>query len=216
MERFRDLIANMPVREQAFTSKRETWEKYIPELAGIENLIAEVFRHSKSVEISRHDLFTLGVGSEIKLFVFATVLWGYPAGMRGRHFQSLFQSIDDIQKILISSRETNIENWGEHYRLIDRVEGLGLSTYTKFLYFIKATINGLPALILDQRLIDVFRKGIFRECRDLKTIRYGNAPDLYPKYLEMMDCIANKYQVDSGKLEMFLFEFGANLKLMNS
>ena len=136
--------------------------------------------------------------------------------MRGRHFQALFQSIDDIEKILISSRETDIKNWGEHYRLIGRVEGLGLSTYTKFLYFMRSTINGLPALILDLRLIEVFRKEVFRECSDLKTIRYDNAPNLYPKYLEMTDCIAKKYQVDSGKLEMFLFEFGANLKLMNS
>ena len=216
MERFRDLIANMPIREQAFTSKRETWEKYISELPGIEDLIGEIFGHSKSVEISRHDLFTFGQGSKVKLFVFATVLWGYPAGMRGRHFQSIFQNMDHLEKILISNRETNIENWGEHYRFIDQVEGLGLSTYTKFLYFIRATINGLPALILDQRLIDVFRKGIFRECRDLKTISYESAPYLYPKYLKMMDCIANKYHIDSGKLEMFLFEFGGNLKLTNS
>lgn len=216
MERFRDLIANMPIREQAFTSKRETWEKYIPELPGIEDLIGEIFGHSKSVEISRHDLFTFGQTSKVKLFVFATVLWGYPAGMRGHHFQSIFQNIDHLEKILISNRETNIENWGEHYRLIDQVKGLGLSTYTKFLYFIRATINGLPALILDQRLIDVFRKGIFMECSDLKTIHYGSAPDLYPKYLKMMDCIANKYHIDSGKLEMFLFEFGGNLKLINS
>jgi hypothetical protein len=176
----------------------------------------EVFRHDKTVEISRHDLLVLGEGYKIKLFVFATVIWGYPAGMRGRHFQSIFQSINDIEKILMSNRQANIENWAEHYGLVDQVEGLGLSTYTKFLHFIRATINSLPALILDQRLIDVFRKGIFRECRDLKTIHYGNAPYLYPKYLEMMDCIANKYHVDSGKLEMFLFEFGANLKLMSS
>jgi len=216
MERFKGLIANMPLREQAFTSKKDTWEKYIPELPGIEDLIAQVFRHRKTIEISRDDLFVLGARSEIKLFIFATILWGYPAGMRGHHFQALFQSIDDIEKILISSREKDINNWGEHYRLIDRVDGLGLSTYTKFLYFMRSTINGLPALILDQRLIDVFRKGIFSECSDLKTIRYDNAPYLYPKYLEMMDCIAKKYQVDSGRLEMFFFEFGANLKLINS
>jgi hypothetical protein len=216
MERFRDLIANMPVSEQAFTSKRETWEKYIPVLPGIEDLIVETFGTKKSVEISRHDLFTLGEGLKIKLFIFGTILWGYPAGMRGRHFQSIFQGINDIEKMLSSCRGTNVENWGEHYRLINRAEGLGLSTYTKFLHFIRATINGLPALILDQRLIAVFRKGIFKECSALKTIHYGNAPDLYPRYLEMMHCIADKFKVDPGKLEMFLFEFGGNLKLMNS
>ena len=91
MQRFRDLIANMPIREQAFTSKRKTWKKYIPELPGIEDLISEVFKDRKNVEISRHDLFKLGAGSEIKVFIFATILWGYPAGMRGRHFQALFQ-----------------------------------------------------------------------------------------------------------------------------
>jgi hypothetical protein len=216
VERFRDLIVNMPIREQAFTSKRETWEKYIPELAGIDNLIVELFGNHESVEISRHDLFTLAEGSKIKQFVFATVIWGYPAGMRGRHFQSLFQRINRIEENLISCRGKNIENWNEHYKLVASIEGLGLSTYTKFLYFLKVTIDNLPALILDQRLIEVFRKGVFPECRDLKTIRYGNAPDLYPRYLRIMDSIANKYRVNPGKLEMFLFEFGANLKFIRA
>lgn len=216
MERFRDLIANMPVREQAFTSKKETWEKYIPELAGIDDLIVEIFGHNKSVEISRHDLFTLAEDRKIKKFVFATVIWGYPAGMRGHHFQSLFHSINHIEENLISCCGKNIENWKEHYKSVALIEGLGLSTYTKFLYFLKVTIERLSALILDQRLIDVFRKGIFLECRDLKNIRYDNAPDLYPRYLRMMDSMATKYRVNSGNLEMFLFEFGANLKFISS
>jgi hypothetical protein len=216
MERFRDLIANMPVREQAFTSKKETWEKYIFELLGIEDFIVDIFGNNKSVEISRYDLFKLGEGGNMKQFVFATVIWGYPAGMRGRHFQSLFQSMNKIEENLISCRGKNIENWNEHYRLVAPIEGLGLSTYTKFLYFLKTTVNNLPALILDQRLIDVFRKGIFHECRDMKKIRYGNAPELYPKYLRMMAYIANNYRVSSENLEMFLFEFGANLKFISS
>jgi hypothetical protein len=214
MERFRDLIANMPIREQTFTSKRDTWDKYIPELPGIDDLIVEIFGNNKSVEISRHDLFTLGEGWNIKLFIFAAVIWGYPAGIRGRHFQSLFQNINYIEKTLISCRGRNIENWKEHYRKIYQIEGIGLSTYTKFLYFFRATINSIPALILDKRLIDVFRKGVFSEFRDLNTTYYGKAPDLYPEYLKIMDSISNKYHVDSEMLEMFLFQFGTNLKLL--
>ncbi len=216
MDRFRDLIANMPIREQAFTSKKETWGKYISELPGFANLISDVFGQSETVEISRHDLFQLAENRKIREFIFATIIWGYPAGMRGDHFCTMFKGIDNVTENLISCREKSIENWQEHYKSVASIEGLGLSTYTKFLYFLKVNIQNLPALILDQRLIKVFRKGIFHEFRDLKNIRYDNAPALYPKYLNIMDSIAKKYHVNPGNLEMFLFEFGDNLKLISS
>lgn len=216
MERFRDLIANMPIGEQAFTSKKETWQKYISELPGFVNLINDVFGQNETVEISRHDLFQLAENRKMIQFIFATIIWGYPAGMRGDHFHTMFKGIDKVTENLMSCCEKNIENWQEHYKSVGSIEGLGLSTYTKFLYFLKINIESLPALILDQRLIKVFRKGIFREFKDLKTIRYDNAPAFYPKYLEVMHSVAKNYHVNAGNLEMFLFEFGDNLKLISS
>lgn len=217
MERFRNLIANMPVNEQAFTSKRETWEKYTSDFPDLVDLINKVFGQNTTVEISRYDLFHLAENKKIREFIFSTILWGYPAGMRGLHFQSILRRLNDIEKKITSClEEDNIHNWKEHYKTVATIDGLGLSTYTKLLYFLKTRIESLPALILDLRLIDVFRKGIFREFTELKNIRYDNAPDRYPQYLKAMNTAAINYGLNHENIEMFLFEFGANLKIRSS
>jgi hypothetical protein len=216
MKRFKNLIANMPVNEQAFTSKRETWEKYVKDFPILNDMIDDVFAHSSIVEISRQDLFELAEKQKVRKFIFSTILWGYSAGMRGNNFQSILENLSRIEEVLSTSIETkNIRSWENHYQSIKTIDGLGLSTYTKFLYFLKMRIESYPALILDRRLIEVFRKGIFNEFKELKGIRYDNAPDLYPRYLQLMETTAIKYDLMHGNVEMFLFEFGGNLKLKN-
>jgi len=204
----------MPIKEQAFTSKRGTWEKYLTEFPFLNDLIDCVFGHSSVVEISRQDLFELAEKQKMKEFIFSTILWGYPAGMRGLHFPNILRNISVIEKVLTTCFDCkNINNWKNHYRTVSSIEGLGLSTYTKFLYFLKMRIENHPALILDLRLIDVFKKGVFSEFKELKKIRYDNAPDLYPHYLQIMNTTATKYDLTHDNVEMFLFEFGGNLKI---
>lgn len=166
------------------------------------------------MEISRQDLFELAEKQKFREFIFSTILWGYPAGMRGLHFPSILRNISDIEKALTTCfNDKNINNWKSHYRSVSSIDGLGLSTHTKFLYFLKMRIENYPALILDLRLIDVFKKGVFSEFKELKKIRYDNAPDLYPCYLKLMKTTATKYDLTHDNVEMFLFEFGGNLKI---
>jgi hypothetical protein len=206
----------MPINEQAFTSKRETWEKYVGDFPDLSDMISDVFDQSSSVEMSRQDLFELAEKRRIRDFVFSTILWGYPAGMRGNHFQNILKNLNKIEDELSKCIENkSIRNWRNHYLTVAAIDGLGLSTYTKFLYFLKMRIENYPALILDLRLIDVFRKGVFSEFKELKGIRYDNAPALYPSYLQLLETTASKYGLVSDNVEMFLFEFGGNLKLRN-
>ena len=207
----------MPVKKQASTSKRSTWEKYGAEFPFLNDLIDYVFDHRAVVEISRQDLFELAEKQMFREIIFSTILWGYPAGMRGLHFQNILRNISAIENALTTCfNNKNINNWETHYRSVSLIDGLGLSTYTKFLYFLKIRVESYPALILDLRLIDVFRKGVFREFKELKRIRYDNAPVLYPDYLKLMSTTAIKYDLPYDNVEMFLFEFGGNLKIRDS
>jgi hypothetical protein len=216
MKRFKNLIASMPVNEQAFTSKRETWEKYVEDFPALTDMISSVFGHRSSVEISRQDLFELAEKLRIRDFIFSTILWGYPAGMRGNHFPNILKNLNKIEEALNTcTKNKNIRNWRNHYLSVIAIDGLGLSTYTKFLYFLKMRIENYPALILDLRLIDVFRKGVFHEFRELRGIRYDNAPALYPSYLQLIETTSIKYDLVPDNVEMFLFEFGGNLKFRN-
>lgn len=223
MKHFRDLISNMPVGEQAFTSKRSTWEKYYSELVGLESLVGKVFGVETTVEISRNDLFELANNDNLDVFILSTIMWGYSAGMRGRHFQNLFMNIDVLKTHIEQIRQNDgIEDWNKNISKYKSIPGLGLSTYSKFIYFLRTNVNGYSALILDMRLIDVFCKmqttrlfyedTAIKDFDALRNIRYDNAPEIYPQYLKYVNTIALKYDVTPDQLEMFLFEYGSNLK----
>lgn len=73
-------------------------------------------------------------------------------------------------------------------------------------------IGGLPALILDSRIIEVLQKGVYEELIGLRQKSTFNKARYYVDYLAEMHRIAeaNAYCVD--QLELFLFQYGNNLK----
>jgi len=44
-------------------------------------------------------------------------------------------------------------------------------------------------------------------------VTYTNAVKNYTKYLKHMSELSKEFNMDSGKLEMFIFELGLNLKV---
>lgn len=97
------------------------------------------------------------------------------------------------------------------------IEGLGLSTYTKFLYFLKISIDKHRALILDNKLIEVFKRGVFQDFDELlEEISRGNAmKKYYTIYLEQMHKVGKELKLGTRgveKLERFLHIFGSNIK----
>ncbi|WNC72725.1 hypothetical protein RGQ13_01720 [Thalassotalea psychrophila] len=212
MKRFINLINAMPTQEQAFTSKRKTWNKFIVENNEVSELLIAMFEENGNIELSRKDLFEYSQESCLKMFVIATIVWGYPAGMRGNNFSNISINLKELVQVL-KEAQYGIENWIEHYKKVEPIKGLGLSTYTKLLYFLDVKVEGESALILDNRIVNIIEKGLFPE---LDAINTDNAVHNYPNYLKEMDKISKSYKVDSDKLEMFLFEFGLNLKLVNA
>jgi hypothetical protein len=104
-----------------------------------------------------------------------------------------------------------IDRWLEHYFAMD-VDGLGLSTYTKFLHFLNVSVEGWPALILDDRLIKVANRGLFSELTPLQGLATHNAAESYTDYLKCMHSVAKQISVRPDALELFLFTFGPHLK----
>lgn len=131
--------------------------------------------------------------------------------MRGNHFQSLMSQIEALKIALIEASNV-ISNWTEHYKKVNKINGLGLSTYSKFLYFLGVRIEGYNALILDNRISETVNKRLFKEFDSMGSVRYDNAVSKYPQYLKIVDSMSHDLNADSGKIEMFIFEFGQNLK----
>lgn len=172
---FTELIRNMPVRYQAFTSKRSTWENHlaIPGAAG--NALRGIFESDPETTISRSDLRNLSTLPVLDQFVMATLLWGYPRGMRGNHVADLIDDFAALTGMLSTAREQKDIEWDDHYVGVAAIRGVGLSTYTKFLSFLSVRIQGHEALILDDRIIEAVRKRAFEELEPLRGLSSYNA-----------------------------------------
>lgn len=208
---FTDLISNMPVTNQAFTSKRITWTRYMKEGSAASALQSIFNAHHKDLEnifLSRGDLQDLASKPDLAEFVMATIVWGYPRGMRGYNFRNICIHLDKLCEQLLKARSP-ILDWISHYEEVRTIPGIALSTYSKLLHFMSSEIEGQKALILDQRIVAVIQRGLFEELAPLRRVTSAR---LYPKYLEGMQDVAAHLSLPSEKLEFFLFEFGLHLK----
>ncbi len=213
---FAELISNMPVSNQAFASKRSTWSAHINGKDAAGEALQAVFDaytvDSENIFLSRGDLHDLALKPHLAEFVLATIIWGYPRGMRGHNFKNVISQIDALCELLSDARACPNSNWISHSENLKLIHGVGLSTYTKLLHFLSAKIEGHEALILDQRIIEVAQQNLFEELASIRGLTSANSSRLYPKYLECMDDAASLLSLPPDKIEFFLFEFGLHLK----
>lgn len=83
-------------------------------------------------------------------------MWGYPTGGRGNNIKNLLaqKQINKLEKIIIKYKNNKSVNLEEILKDMKDIKGLGLSTLSKFLYFLEVTFNGKVCVILDKRIID--------------------------------------------------------------
>ena len=142
----------------------------------------------------------------------ATIIWGYPGGMRGNHVRNLIRHLGPLTQLLAEARTQTIVEWSTHYAKVGPIAGIGLSTYTKFLNFLSVQVHGHAALILDDRIIRIANQSVFEELAPLRGLNSRNAASSYPSYLMCMHSVASGLDVPAEAIEFFLFEFGLNLK----
>jgi hypothetical protein len=215
IKNYKILISNLPVRQQCFTTKRKTWLKVENKTPWLKSLNDKLFGENKTLAISRQDIFET---KEPRETIIKTIYWGYNAGMRGNNFQNIIEHIEPIENALWTLKnKTNpiTTDFNDLKQIFKNVPGLGLSTYSKLLYFFKISFNGNPCLILDKRLIDVFAGKSYFNFEQLSNIRYNNAEKKYLHFLELIKQIANNMETEGENIELFLFNFGNNLKPIN-
>lgn len=212
LSQFHSLIASMPVPYQAFESKRSTWDKFIHQETRAGNALRGLFGNDNQVNTSRHDLKVYAQAQDLAPFVMATILWGYPAGMRGNHFANIIANLDTLLALLNKARDSGVSIWDTHFEKTKIIPGLGLSTYTKFLQFLGVKVHGQPALILDDRIIRVAQNQTFAELAPINNLKSYNASRNFPAYLNCIHSLAEKNDLPAENIEFFLFEYGTSLK----
>lgn len=212
IDRYKVLISNLPVRQQSFTTKRATWQKAENEINWLKQLNDYLFSDKSTLSISRQDIFET---TDLRETIIKTIYWGYTGGMRGNHFVNILKKIDLIENTLNRLRQTErptIEDFNTLTKTFKNFTGLGLSTYSKLLYFLQLTFNDNPCLILDQRLIDTFASEIYSEFKTLSDINNYNKERKYIDFLKLSNQLSKKLETAGENIEMFLFVFGNNLK----
>ena len=200
------LIQSLPVADQAFTIKSSNWQKALSDFH-----FQEIFNGAENICLSRKDVHDT---NNIELFILKTILWGYPKGMRGKNFENIYSNLIALSAILnLPDRAfLKTDDLYEIQNRLQKIEGLGLSTYSKLLYFRDFKFDGVPALILDERLIRVFKNNVFEEFDSLAKISQYNCVKLYNAYLHIMSELSKQYKVSGEQIEQFLFIFGNHLK----
>lgn len=143
---FRNLIKNLPYEYHSFDIN-DNW-KFENQVSRI----ASIFNQNKILTLNRKDLMNQNLGLEE--FIIKVLMWGYPTKGRGnnikmllekRNFQTLVSIVENYK-----NADTTLENLK---RDIKGVTGLGLSTMTKFIYFLNAKVENQKALVLDLQVI---------------------------------------------------------------
>ncbi|EJF08894.1 hypothetical protein [Pontibacter sp. BAB1700] len=210
---YKELIQHLPVIHQSFTTKRSNWKNAEMKIDWLQDLNDQLFQNQSKLELSRQDLLS-HTGSTRELIA-KVIYWGYPNGMRGNHFVNILRNIVPLEEALDNIKvkiNPETEDYEAVVRMFDSIQGLGMSTFSKILYFMGIKFNGYPSLILDLRLIDVFRSNVFADFAELKSMHYGNTRKHYLDYIRIMNELAERLGTSGESIEQFLFIFGNNLK----
>lgn len=206
---FKGLIQHLPVQQQSFTTGIHRWREHFNK----HGKLASIFGKNLVVEISRADIFSAVKDGDLEKVLFLTILWGYPIGMRGGYHENIFKN----KQAVIGYMEEAIERdmiypWEDYWFAANQVCGLGVSLLSKLLYFCSANIDGVPALIIDKKIIGTIKSNRFKEFENFGYISYNRASLRYAEYIDAVCDIAEKLEVEPAQVEMFLSEYGQHVK----
>lgn len=208
---FKSLIQQMPFQYQAFDIRYDIWKDTS------QRMVDDIFKNRNgkgSITISRGEL--LLENGNIEEHILKILMWGYPTKGRGKNIDEFMKPENFgpfIANLKALERQPAIST-NDIERMLRQTKGLGFSTLSKILYFRKIMIQSYKALILDRRVINALNSGRFEDSgiEVFQKLRYDNATMYYPKYLEFAHSLARQMDTEADRVEMFLFEYGLNLK----
>lgn len=202
-----NLIKEIPVKEHAFEIKIDKWNKTL-----LNPIVKKIKKENKddSIILSRWDL--LNSKESLEKRIIKILMWGYPSNGRGKNLQNLLENenFKNLKSFLAEYKQL-----GEIKEITlpeEKIKGLGISTLSKFLYFLGIKIQGSRCQILDDQIIERLRRGQFEELLVLSEISRPSAIRRYSEYIELLEQLSRKYEVSPDQIELFLFKFGNLLK----
>jgi len=195
---YSNIISKLPVNSHTIDINRKSWLRLIQHLS----LNSPLRNISVPASICRNRLlhFQYGNNEHKSLEI---LMWGYSSGGRGTNITQVLNNLPRVS----AAAANHCPSWPLYFNQFKIVPGVGISTITKFAYFFGHSFDGLPALILDQRVADI-----------LNLKHWANAPtpvgqrggwcNQYLKYLNEMNNSANAIKASGEQLELFFYLLG--------
>jgi len=214
IEDFSELIKFLPTDMSSFRIKKSNWI-----VASQNHIVEDIFRENDIKKISRSEIRS--ERNNLNLFIIKTLMWGYPTKGRGNNIENLLtnENFHKLQTLL--EKYSNLKNISYSELVSDlkyyKIKGLGISTLSKFLYFLEIKIDGYKCVILDDKLIDIINNSNFEEIKPIIgitrefSLKQSKNKLNYINFLETINNISLKLNVDPENVEMFLFFFGKSL-----
>ena len=203
---YRDLIKSIPAHNQSSMIKRKVWDRFPYDEKEI--IGQAIFGDKSEIELSREEVFT---ESDIAKKIVKVLMWGYPTGGRGRNIANILTKIGEVSKLLSQYDEKDItkDQAVELIKKLEDIRGLGISTWSKLLYFFNIAIDSRKCQIYDLKIVDSLNKKQFSE---LGTQVWKQDNNHYFQYIELVDDLAERMCVSPEQVELFLFYFNLYYK----
>lgn len=209
---YRELIKNIPIDEQAAYADRHFWKSKI---AGVRSLrLSRTIGYPDKLVITRQNLLdrdTFTING-----ILHVLIWGYPSGGRGDNIDNCITNISNIRSALLKLNKSvnpNVVQLKDFYKSCGDIHGLGISTWSKLLYFNQIRIGDHDCNIYD----NVVKEALKKLCINLEE--YAD-PKLKPKpfrdymaYLKFLSEQAGEIDARTDQVEYFLFSFGSTFEL---
>lgn len=203
---YTNLIKNIPVLKQSTKIKKEVWNRFsYNNKLKIENAI---FGTKAEVEISREDIFN---ESDTDKKIVMTLMWGYPTGGRGSNITNLLKKLGKLNTTLdnIKNKNLSYQEFNDLIQKFNKIPGLGMSTWSKFLYFFNVKIDSIRCQIFDIKIVESLNKKQFSELID--NTWKQNIND-YCSYIKLAKDLADKLKSSPEQVELFMFYFNYSYK----
>lgn len=216
IEKYGDLIRLIPVKKQSTTIRRDVWKK---RFSSIDETLDEIFGSEKVVEISREEVLS---EQKLEKKIVMVLMWGYPTGGRGNNIESILKQINDLKELLtcIEGKNLQVDRAKEIMAEFAKITGLGISTWSKLLYFFEVSFDSLKCQIYDQKIVDSLNKKQFEEIdghqfRELETKQWKQDSKYYFEYIKLVDDLAKGLNCESpDQIELFLFYYNLDYKFI--
>ena len=204
----KDVIESIPVEKQAARIKKEIWETRFDDL---KNVFSHIFNNDDEIEITRKDIFG---EKDSKKKILKTLMWGYPTGGRGNNIDTVIRSnLGTIDTLLSANQNKNISQneFEELTKSLNEINGLGISTWSKLLYFFNISVEGNKCEIFDKKIVESLNRKQIEELHNIEI--YQHKIDYYYKYLKKINQWAKELKTSPDKIEVFLFSYNLYYKL---